>query len=56
MAKKKFSDFPYAELEFTSPADQLIQLVEQYFVRIKGEKLSRKEVLEYCKLVLENRP
>lgn len=55
MAKKK-SNFPYAELEFTAPADRLIGAVTRYFVRIHGEKLTRKEVLKYVNEVLENRP
>ena len=57
MAKKKVSsiDFPYSELEFTKPADALIEAVKQHLVRIQGEKPVKDVVLAICNLVLENR-
>lgn len=57
MAKKKetYPDFPYAELEFTRPADNLIQMIEQFIIRHTGDKPTRSAVLELCNRVLENR-
>lgn len=55
MTRNRIDELPYSEVEFTSPADQLINLIEQYYVRLYGEKPTRKEVLEMCNKVLENR-
>lgn len=47
--------FPFSELEFTKPADTLIEAIEQYLVRIEGEKPTRSKVLKLCNQVLEAR-
>ena len=55
MTKKKLKDFPYSEKEFTAPADELINIVTQYHFRLHGDKPSWKEVMEMCKVILEER-
>lgn len=55
MAKTKRNDFPYAELEFTKPADTLKEAVYQWIFRTTGEKPTHKEILDICNLILENR-
>lgn len=48
-------DFPYSELEFTKPADTLIEAVEQLIIRTTGEKPTWNEIMKHCKKVLEAR-
>lgn len=48
-------DFPYAELEFTKPADALIQAVEQWIIRTTGEKPTWKQLIKISTKVLEER-
>lgn len=55
MSKKKLPQFPHSELEFTKPADQLINIVQQYHVRLYGEKADWQTVLAMCNKILEER-
>ena len=53
--KVKIPDFPHSEKEFTQPADKLITLIEEYYIRLYGEKPDHQTVLAMCNKVLENR-
>lgn len=43
------------ELEFSQPADVLLEAIRQFFLRRDGVNLSREERLEIAKQVLESR-
>lgn len=45
----------FSNVQFTKPADQLLEAVRQYYQRIKGESISKTEMQKVVSDIVESR-